>query len=141
MNAPLGGVEFSSNQRLSQVLPALLQNEIEEDELGILKCEQNNGAKFVLKQHSSLRFQNISSKRPSINYVVSKLTVFDPFTLSLLSFYYIKSVIFDGQVVCLLIYCVIRMINEAAVAGFPAKLTKSKVFLSLLQATKHRIYH
>ena len=34
----LGGVEFSSNQRLSQVLPAaLLQNEIEEDELGILK--------------------------------------------------------------------------------------------------------
>ena len=33
----LGGVEFSSNQRLSQVLPALLQNEIEEDELGIFK--------------------------------------------------------------------------------------------------------
>ena len=50
---PHGGVEFSSNQRLSQVLPALLQNEIEEDELGILKCEQHNGAKFVLKQHSS----------------------------------------------------------------------------------------
>ena len=51
----LGGVEFSSNQRLSQVLPALLQNEIEEDELGILKCELHNGAKFVLKQHSNLK--------------------------------------------------------------------------------------
>jgi hypothetical protein len=51
----LGGVEFSSNQRLSQVLPALLQNEIEEDELGILKFEQHNVVKFVLKLHSNLK--------------------------------------------------------------------------------------
>ena len=57
----LGGVEFSSNQRLSQVLPALLQNEIEEDELGILKCEQHNGAKFVFNSIRILKFQNKSS--------------------------------------------------------------------------------
>ena len=57
----MGGVEFSSNQRLSQVLPALLQNEIEEDELGILKCEQHNGAKFVLNSIQILKFQNKSS--------------------------------------------------------------------------------
>ena len=59
----LGGVEFSSNQRLSQVLPALLQNEIEEDELGILKCEQNNGAKFVLKSHCLYLILNGKSPR------------------------------------------------------------------------------
>ena len=37
-----------------------------------------------------------ASKGPSINYVVSKLAIFDPLPTTLSSFPYVKSAIFDS---------------------------------------------
>ena len=71
----------------------------------------------------------ISFKRPSINYVVSKSMIFDPLTPSLLSFYYIKSVISALMVKWCVYLCTVWSINnEAAAAGFQQNWPNQRYF-------------